>query len=87
MDEQERREQAIKRIKEKRDFSSHLFVYLAVNALLVAVWALSGNGYFWPMWVMAGWGIGLIMHAWDTFRPPISEAAIRRQMDKDGGLP
>lgn len=34
--------------------------YLAVMALLVAVWALAGAGYFWPVWPALGWGIGLL---------------------------
>ena len=34
--------------------------YLAVMALLVAIWALTGAGYFWPVWPALGWGIGLM---------------------------
>jgi len=84
MDDQQRRDEAIKRIKEKRDFTTHLLVYVLVNALLVVVWAMNSNSYFWPIWVIAGWGIGLVMHAWETFRRPISEEAIRREMNKGG---
>jgi hypothetical protein len=28
-------------------------------ALLLGIWALTGMGYFWPIWPMMGWGIGL----------------------------
>ena len=35
--------------------------YLAVNVLLVAIWAFSGAGYFWPAWVIAWWGFALVM--------------------------
>ena len=84
MDDQERREAAIERLKERRDFWSHVLAYIIVNAFLIGIWAWTANGtYFWPFWPLAGWGIGLAFHAWDTFRPPISEAAIQRQMDKD----
>lgn len=31
--------------------------YLAVSALLVAIWALTGAGYFWPVWPILGWGL------------------------------
>jgi hypothetical protein len=31
--------------------------YLAVSALLVAIWALTGAGYFWPIWPILGWGL------------------------------
>jgi hypothetical protein len=33
--------------------------YLAVMALLVVIWALTGHGYFWPIWPAIGWGIAL----------------------------
>jgi len=86
MTDDPRRAAAIKRIKEKRDFASHLMVYLAVNALLVVVWAMSGASYFWPIWPIAGWGIGLAMHAFETYRKPISEEAIQREMGKGSDL-
>jgi Domain of unknown function (DUF1707) len=31
--------------------------YAAVMALLVAIWALAGAGYFWPVWPAVGWGL------------------------------
>ena len=38
----------------------HLRTYLVVNVLLIAIWAASGGGYFWPIWPILGWGIGVI---------------------------
>jgi type VI protein secretion system component VasF len=35
-------------------------VYLPVIALLVAIWAVTGAGYFWPMWPALGWGVALL---------------------------
>ena len=35
--------------------------FAAVNALLVAIWAVSGAGYFWPAWVMVWWAFALVM--------------------------
>ena len=86
VDEQARREAAIARLKERRDFWSHVIAYVVVNAFLIGVWKVtSSGGYFWPVWPIGGWGIGLLMHAWETFRPRISEAAIQREMRRDGG--
>lgn len=48
---------------EDAGLGAHAVTYLAVMALLVAVWALTGAGYFWPVWPMLGWGIGLVSHA------------------------
>lgn len=85
MDGQERREAAVKRLKEKRDFWQHLVVYVLVNGLLIVVWWVTNRpGHFWPLWPLLGWGIGLAMHAWETFRRPISEEAIRKEMEKGG---
>ena len=77
-----RREQAIARLKKKREFWSHLFVYVVVNAMLVGIWAMSGTDYFWPIWSIGGWGIGVVFHAFDTFRGVFSEAAIQREMER-----
>jgi hypothetical protein len=35
--------------------------FLQVNVLLVAIWAVSGAGYFWPAWVMLWGGCALVM--------------------------
>jgi hypothetical protein len=44
------------------DFGEHLRVYLAVQLLLVAIWALTGAGYFWPVWPAMGWGFAVLVH-------------------------
>jgi class 3 adenylate cyclase len=41
----------------------HLTVFLVVNLMLIGIWAASGGGYFWPIWPILGWGIGLGCHA------------------------
>jgi class 3 adenylate cyclase len=41
----------------------HATFYVLVNLLLVGIWAASGGGYFWPIWPILGWGIGLAGHA------------------------
>jgi adenylate cyclase len=72
---------AIKRIREKRAFGLHAAVYVAVNLLLIAVWAITSRGYFWPIWPVLGWGLGLGIHYWTVFfRRPISEEEIRREI-------
>src|SRR3954468_5406969 len=41
----------------------HFTTYLLVNLMLIGIWAASGGGYFWPIWPLLGWGIGLGCHA------------------------
>ncbi len=80
MDDTERRQAAIKRVKAKRDFSTSLAVYVLVNAFLVFIWSFSG-GYFWPIWPILGWGLGVALQGWNTyFRRPITEDDIRREI-------
>ena len=32
-----------------------------ILGLLVFIWLTTGAGYFWPQWVIAGWGLVLIL--------------------------
>ena len=75
------REQAVKRLKDKRDFKAHLLAYVLVNTMLVAVWAMTGVGFFWPLFPLMGWGIGLAFHAWDVYGRPPTEERIRHEME------
>lgn len=86
--DEERRQEAIKAIKKKRDFKGHVVAYVIVNVFLVVVWYFTGAGYFWPIWVMGGWGIGLAFNAWDVYgrgSGAISEAEIQREIDRQKG--
>jgi uncharacterized ion transporter superfamily protein YfcC len=81
--EQELREQAIQRLKKKRDFKTHVLIYVAVNTFLVVIWAVTSAGFFWPIFPILGWGIGVLANAWDVYgRKPISEEEIRREADR-----
>ena len=74
---------AIARLKEKRDFGVHLFVYLVVNSFLIGIWAFTGGGFFWPAFPLGLWGIGLVLNAWDVYwRKPLSEDRIRQEMER-----
>jgi hypothetical protein len=53
----------------RAEFAEHLRTYLLVMGLLVAIWALTGMDYFWPIWPALGWGIGIVSHAGAVRRP------------------
>jgi 2TM domain len=76
------REQAFKRLKKRQEFWRHLLVFLLVNAFLVTIWAVTNaGGFFWPIFPMVGWGIGLAMHGWDAyFAEDITDEDIDREM-------
>ena len=75
--------EARKRLDARRKVVSDVVSYVVINAFLVFVWFVTGAGYFWPGWVMAGWGILLALHAWDVFwRRPITEAEIDQEVSR-----
>jgi hypothetical protein len=43
-------------------FDAHVASYVAGMVLMVAIWALTGMGYFWPIWPALGWGLGVLSH-------------------------
>jgi 2TM domain len=77
------REQALLRLKKRRDLQGHLVAYLVINAALWGVWAATGAGYAWPAWVTGGWAIGLLLNAWEVYlRAPITEAEVQREIER-----
>jgi hypothetical protein len=70
-------------LKKKRDFRSHVFIYVAVNTVLVVIWAITSAGFFWPIFPILGWGIGVAANAWDVYgRKPITEEEIAREAER-----
>ena len=52
-----------RRIAEARyGFRWHALIYTFVNAGLVAIWFLTGEGFPWPIFPIVFWGIGLASH-------------------------
>jgi len=83
--DEELREQAIQAIKRKRDFMAPLVAYCIVNIFLIILWYITGHGYFWPVWVIVPWAIGLAFNAWDAYgrhRDEISEAEIQKEIER-----
>ena len=62
-DETHLRRQAERRADMKLGFRAHLLAYLLVNTGLVAINLIeTPNGYFWAIWPIIGWGLGLAAH-------------------------
>ncbi len=59
-----------------RGVAVHLFVYLAVNALLIGINLTYSPDNLWFIWPLLGWGIGLAGHAWLAYR-----AVLRKTME------
>jgi len=52
--------------RRRRELREHVFSYLIVNAMLVAVNWISSGKLTWAVWPILGWGVGLAFHAWAT---------------------
>lgn len=77
------RRRAVQRLRRQAEFRTHLVVYLATNALLVAIWWATGVPFFWPVFPIFGWAIGLAAHGWEAYGPDrMTEARIRAEMDR-----
>ncbi|HZO96633.1 MAG TPA: 2TM domain-containing protein [Gaiellaceae bacterium] len=82
------REQALERLRKQRDFRAHLLAYVLVNGFLWLIWAVvltaaDGPSFPWPLFPLAGWGIGLVFHAWDTYgRKTFTAAEIAREEER-----
>lgn len=62
---------------------THATIYALVHGLLIAIWALTGGGEFWPIWSLLGWGVGLGAHA----APVIAGAGTRPHSEPQRELP
>lgn len=58
----ELRQRALKRLAQRKEFVQHLSIYGIIMALLVGIWLVTGMDYFWPIWPMMGWGVGVASH-------------------------
>ena len=54
---------AKRRVFLKKTVKWHMFIYLIVNVFLCAIYYFTTpGGYFWPLWSIIGWGLGLVVH-------------------------
>jgi hypothetical protein len=83
--EQELRDRALERLKEEARLSwprVHLFGRQRLPGRDLGRHQRR-DGFFWPIFPILGWGIGVAASAWDVYgRKPISEDEIRREADR-----
>ena len=57
------------RRKNWRDFVSVFVSSALMTAVVVIIWAVTGAGAFWPIWVIFGLGVVVLASAWRAFSP------------------
>ena len=81
LDESTAREKARRRVERKRKLRNDFVAYIVINCFLIGVWAFTGLGYFWPGWVLGGWGVLLMLDAWKTYNQgPVTDHEIEQEM-------
>ena len=83
MNEDEIREQARRNVAAKKAWFMNFSLYLVVNAMLIMIWAVGGRGYPWFLWVLGGWGIGVVAHFVSAFFGNRSTGWERRETEKE----
>jgi hypothetical protein len=87
--EDQRYHRARQRVKELKGFYTNVISYVCVNALLFLINLVTSPGHWWFQWVLFGWGIGVVAHAFTVFaRPNLlgqdwEERKTREIMEKD----
>ncbi len=81
-DDQELRRLAVKRLEDRRGLVAHVMAFVMVNLLLIAIWYATSAEFFWPVFPIFGWGIGLAFHAWDVLWPAAGEQKIQQEMER-----
>lgn len=77
------RDTALKRLRARRDLQAHVLAYVLVNGFLVMLWwTVTGAGFFWPIFPLFGWGIGLTFNAWDVLSPEPSRGRVEAEMER-----
>lgn len=52
----------------RRDFRKHLISFIAVNLFLILLNLITTPSYFWSIFPVLGWGVGLFFHWWNVYQ-------------------
>ena len=83
MSEEEIYRLARKRVEEKKGFYIHFSIYIAVNIMLMIIWAVTGAGCPWFVFPLGGWGIGILFHFLGVFVFSKETGWERRAVEKE----
>ncbi|AXI08556.1 histidine kinase [Oceanobacillus sp. 143] len=88
MENEEKYLRAKKRVQNLKEFYQHLLSYVLVNTMLFIINMVTDPSYWWFIFPLMGWGIGLIAHAFSVYSDGFmgadwEERKIKEYMEKD----
>ncbi|MBD2569140.1 2TM domain-containing protein [Anabaena lutea] len=63
----EMKKQQISNAQKRREFKSHLISFIVINGFLILLNLFTSPSYFWAIYPILGWGLGLLLHAIKTY--------------------
>ncbi len=60
-------EEARKKVKALKGFYMNLFMYVVINIFLAILNLITSPDHLWFLWVVFGWGIGIVIQALTVF--------------------
>lgn len=78
------RELAIQRLKMKQDFKGLAGGGALAIIVTTIIWALGEGGYYWPIWVILGVAIAVVVQGWKAYGPSnrITESDVQQEMER-----
>ncbi|MFD6441206.1 2TM domain-containing protein [Peribacillus sp. NPDC060186] len=88
MENEEKYLRAKRRVENLKAFYIHLTVYFLVNVMLFVINLITDTSYWWFLYPLGGWGIGVLIHCISTFAQgnfgsEWEERKIKEFMEKD----
>ena len=68
--------------KARVEFRIHLIAYVVINSLLAIINIIFTPSYFWFIWPLMGWGIGIVLHRREVNLPP-KQSLMNRLIEKE----
>ncbi|WP_071191446.1 2TM domain-containing protein [Trichormus sp. NMC-1] len=63
----EMKKQQISNSQKRKEFKSHLISFIVINGFLILLNLFTSPSYFWAIYPILGWGLGLLLHGIKTY--------------------
>ncbi|MEH2390369.1 MAG: 2TM domain-containing protein [Nostoc sp.] len=64
---------------QRREFWTHFVSFLTVNLFLILLNLITSPSYFWAIFPVIGWGLGLFFHWWSVYQTKTEDYEIAFQ--------